>query len=239
MRTKDIYSGIAILTLLILLGLSHCNRKTIVVPDPYDYVTDTIRIDKEYEEQLYKQIAELKEENQVLREAPPKIVREYITPDPEYIDVEKIPDSIILYMRHLETRIAISDKFLKNYPEASKLINFNLNRDELSLGLLTIEGNTFEKTYPLYLDTYDYAWFDNKLHYYETSVKKPFISGNKRVSDLIAYIDYRFLDKTPKLELEYSINLNRFKLRTSTNYIFRENDPFEIQAGVGYRLFNN
>lgn len=210
-----------------------------MIPDPYNYVTDTIVIGKEYTEELEKQVAELKKENQVLREAPPKTIKEYITPDPEYIDVEKIPDSIILYIRDLETRIAISDKYLKNFPQAPKLISFNLDLNQLSLSLLTIEGNTFENTYPLYLETYDYMWYDNKLHYYETSRNNNLSTQKRRISDLIVYLDYRFLDKTPKLELEYSVNLNRFRLRTSTNYNFTEINPFEIQAGLGYRLFNN
>lgn len=238
MRTRDLYPLLVIITLVILLILSHCNRKPIIIPDPYNYITDTIYIGQEYVDKLEKEITELKKKNKVLREAPPKTVKEYLASDPIEVEVEKVPDSIILLIKDLETRLAVSDKYLKNFPEAYKLINFNLNQDELSLGLLNIEGNIFENSYPLYLSLYDYAWFDNKLHYYETSRRTP-TPSTSRLSDLILYVDYQFLSQEPKLELEYSLNLRAFRLRFSTNYTLREIQPFEIQAGLGYRLFNN
>jgi len=115
MQKRDLFYIVIIGVLALILILKGCGNKDNKVGDIYNYTTDTIYTNKKYQT-LFDKIKGLEEK---VTKTPPKQIIIYDTPDPKEVIVEKIPDSILVYIKRLEDsiRIAISDKYIKNYPQ--------------------------------------------------------------------------------------------------------------------------
>lgn len=80
-----------------------------------------------------------------------------------YQEVKLENGSVILYTDEF-TKLGISKNYLLLFPEADKLISFDLCKSELQLNLLDINGNIFRKDYTIDLDSYKYRYTtDNHL----------------------------------------------------------------------------
>lgn len=225
-----ILAGIIIILLIWLLVNS--NRKIpISVDNPYSYLPDTVYVDSDYS----KEIKELRDKVSDLAKTPPKVIYHYDKPNNTTTKIEKIPDSIILYIAELQKRLAISDQYLKNYPENDKLIDMQLFREKMDITTLSIDGSLTKKNYPLYLDEYEYYWVDNQLHHKKRD--KPFTYLDPdRWKQLYINAGYDSLFESPKIELEYSLTFKRFKLKAEAGGFIYKNPDFYTSATLGYRL---
>lgn len=239
---KDYTYLLFILVLLLVLVITQCsdNRGKKDVRN-YDYKTDTI-----YSSNKFKDLETMIEElGKKVKETPPREVVYYKTDNPKNVVIEKIPDSLILYIGDLKDslnkikseRVSISDKYIKNYPEAGKLINFTLNIDSLNLALLNIDGNIEELKYPLYLDKYNYYWSDDKLVYVDRKNKPDLLKDNTRWKNLYINVGYEFIYLKPTFDITYDIKLGRFKLGLESGLVYYDKDPlFFTKAKLGFRL---
>lgn len=236
MQKSSIFLLAIIGLLVLILMVERCGDK----PEPINenvyntYTTDTTHFNRAYRT-LLEEVKGLEER---LEETPPTEVRYYTTPNPEMVTIEKIPDSILVYIGELEERleIAISDKYIKNYPNADKLVDFQLTRDLFDITTLTIAGETKESRTPLYLDQYNYYWDNNTL--YHERREKPYTPPNQNVWNQL-YIEpgYDLLHQAPRLGLEYDVKMGRFKISTETYTLFHTNGTqLYGNAKLGYRL---
>lgn len=232
-KSTRFYLGVIGILVLIIM-LKDCSGKGgKIKEDPHTlYKTDTI-VHKKHYRTLVERIKGLEEE---LRNTPPRVINIHPNPDPKTITIEKIPDSILVYIEDLEQRIAISDKYLKNYPFSDKLIDFRLTKDHFGLSTLGIDGLTRERKYPLDLGRYDYYWDNNSLNHKEKD-ESSFEFGSLR--NLYINGGYDFFQGVPSLGLDYSFKFNRFKVSTDIYTLFHK--PGALLYGdvkLGYRLFN-
>ena len=203
----------------------------------YDYETEFRRLDKKYEKIIKGQ----KDLRTQLDTTPPSTITYYKTINPQNTVIEKIPDSLLLYVRDLENkndslRIAISDKYLKNFPTADKLIDFKLTRDTLNINTLTISGETRSQTYPMFFDTFDYYWDDNTLHHKKTD-KKPESKYDDKWKQVYLTVGLQYILYEYMAGLDYSVTFNRIKLQASINTTIQTNPNFYGDIKLGYRLF--
>lgn len=202
----------------------------------YEYVTDTIEVKSEYKGRYEKLLKQFEKEK--LTTTPPKKVIEYLPSKLEYIEIEKIPDSILVLVDSLKGeihRLVISDNYIKNFPENDKLITFSLTEKDLDITTVDIKGDIREKNYPLYLDRYEYIWLDNELkHNTRENQKKP---NKQPFSETYINAGYEFIGKVPTLSIEQDFNISRFKLGIDANVLLRQSDNIYLGAKLGYRLF--
>lgn len=224
--------------LVIILMVTNCNGdqdKDLKNTNVYNtYTTDTTFNKKAYQS-LVNRINDL---NKKWEATPPKQIIYYTTPDPKTVVIEKVPDSVLIYIGELEERIAISDKYLKNWPMADKLIDFKLDKNNFDITTLNIMGETKTQEFPLYLNEYDYYWDENTFNHIRRD--KPFIVESKgnRWNQLYIEGGYDFIHGSPILGLDYSLPIGRFKVSAQT-FILMAWDSNQLYgtAKLGYRLF--
>ena len=136
----------------------------------------------------------------------------------------------------LENLVKISDKYIKNYPTADKLIDFELNKNLLDITSLNIEGNTKRQKYPLDLNKFNYYWYNNTLNYEIRD--KPYVEPTKNIWNQL-YINGGFdlLNQAPKAGLDYSLRLKRFRIQTEASTLFLPTGAkLYGEVTLGYRL---
>lgn len=229
---RDTIFVIIIAILLISTFFRGCKQEDIENKPMYTYKTDTIYVKDTYQKRYEALLNKMdKLGSQV---TPPKTITYYQTLNPAGIVIEKIPDSMLVLIDSLNQRIAISDKYIKNFPKNDKLINMGLLQDSFNITTIDIEGKTKTQEYPLYLDKFGYQWYDNELHHYSIKPKKEF----KNVFNQF-YINggYDFLYKTPTIGAEYFILLNRFKVGANANITLQRETKSNLWVSLGYRIF--
>lgn len=215
----------------IIKGCKGDEKDKVINNNPYIYKTDTIKSTENFKELYDKMVKKLDEKSNV---TPTKTVIYYQTPNPKNISIEKIPDSLLVYIDSLKNKIAISDAYIKNFPKNDKLITMGLEKNNLNITTLDIEGKTKTQEYPLYLDKFGYQWYDNSLHHYEVKQRKDL----KNVfNQFYIYGGYNVISKTPNLGAEYFILLKRFKLGANANVTFEKQSMTNFGFTLGYRVF--
>lgn len=223
--------GIIIAILLIAVLINDCTGGDVIPKTPkvvYDYKTDTVYVDRGYETR-YKEIAK---ELEKWKTAPPKTIIKWKEPDLEDIIIEKVPDSIWVILKDQQERIAIQDNYIKLLPKNPKLVDISLTMDTLGLNLLNIDGRVSSYTYPIYLDTYDYKWLEGSLKYTRTSTKTS-KTNNNNFKNLYFNAGYDINTKSPLIDVEYYLNIGRFKVEANTG--LQINDV-NAKVKLGYRL---
>lgn len=235
MQNKDKYYIIAISVLAIMLIAKTCKgdlqkQSQSDVINNYNYKTDTLKLNETLQE-----IRDFKIMYKKYSSTPPKLVTYYNSTNPSNVSIQKIPDSLLVILDSLNKRLYISDKYIKNYPEASKLINFNLSKNNLDITTLNTDGTLFKKDYPLSFTEYKYAWYNNELHHIENKDKEPKIKN--RLNQFYMNGGYEPLMGKPLIGAEYFLILNRFKLEGNTNFTIDTEPQLRAELKLGYRLF--
>lgn len=235
-KNTNIYIVIIGLLLLVIILKDCTARRPVVIDNKYNYTTDTVYSKKQYED-MVKRIKGLEK---ILRETPPKKVVYYPVDNPGSTIIEKIPDSLLVYITDLtrendSLRVAISDKYIKNYPTASKLINFKLTLDNMDITTLDINGQLAEANYPLYLNQYEYYWVDNTLKHNEVPQKK--VKTPNQWNQLYFNGGYDFLNNKPLIGVDYYKTFYKFRLGAEANITVEPDPQLRTQLKLGYRLF--
>lgn len=167
-------------------------------------------------------------------EVPPSIITLYPLDvvNVPYKEVKTIKDTIRLY--NSEDSLDINKQYLLQYPEASKLLYFDLTSKELQLSLLDINGNIHKDDYCLDLYNYNYRLSNNKL----TSEKIGFF---KKIRPELSYT-IRPLINFHDLNLSLKLDTKNFTYRFGINsYYYPKlsgNDKFGITPlfNISYRF---
>lgn len=233
MQNKD-YFYIAIIGILaIVIMVNRCTEK----PKPekhYVYETEI-----KYSDEPFKKIEDrLKGLENKIKETPPTNITYYPSPNTETTIIEKIPDSLLVYISELEKQITISDNYIKQFPQADKLIDFTLGIDSLNLSLLGIGGNLRQESYPLYLTKYNYYWKDNKLYHKDREKQTTLTKKSNTWNQLYLTGGYEFLYKKPTIGLDYSVKIGRFRLSAEMDLYWVTRPEYLGSLKVGYRLLN-
>lgn len=152
MKMKQIFPYSLILILVILL-MRDC-RKEKSSYDPKSQKTETI----------YSQKPWIPSKPFEIIQNPKTLIWFYGIKDTSnikpYKEVKLEKDSVILYTDEF-TKLGINKNYLLLFPEADKLISFDLCNSELELNLLDINGKVFQKNYQIDLDSYKYRYTNN------------------------------------------------------------------------------
>lgn len=223
--------GIIILLVLYILIDKHLS-KPINIENPYTHLPDTVYVESDYKTEVQK----LKEAIDKLSNTPPKVIYHYEKPYDSITVIEKIPDSLLLYIGELQERIAISDQYIKNFPKNSKLVDFKLHMEDLNIGLLDIEGNLTKSQYSLFLTHYEYYWEDNQLKHRLRD--KPYkFKANDRWKQLFINAGYDYTSREFKTGIDYNLYfLDRFRVRTNFDVTIESNPEFYGTIDLGFRL---
>jgi len=163
-NTSVIWKGILIgLIGGILIGIILYSRFSKPLPPSKQFVykTDTV-----YEDVPYEVLKGFKDTTK------PKTITYYI-PQPflDSIKIKYLEDSLKFIISNLEGQVEIHANYLKQYPNAHKLISLDLIRHNFSLTTLNISGNTQTNTWPLDLDNFQYRYVNN--FFSEIELKNP------------------------------------------------------------------
>jgi hypothetical protein len=234
MRNVHIFYVLVITILLIVIGIKSCDKDNTKDLSDYKYKTDTVQIDKDYQSQYNKLMKEYSKMKR-MKETPPKTVKEYITKEIKG-NVVKVPDSIIVYIDSTKKKTSIADNYIKSFVDKDKLINFKLVKDSFNLSTIAIDGKTITREYPLFLEKYDYYWYDNTLHHLPT--KKKFSEKVKgKFNNMYINGGYDFMQKSPTIGAEYFIPLGKFKIGTDATLYIQQNPQINLNLKLGYRVF--
>lgn len=222
-KTLTPYLLFGIITLLIILMFKDCKGSLGKPETRYIYKTDSIFKDEYYAlKKLYDQ------------KTPPKTVTEYLPPIIIIDTIYTKGDNIIVKVKDEDT-LKVNKQFIANYPDARKLIEFKLKRDVLEMTTFDKDARIFKDEYPLYLDEYNYQYYDNTLHRENTSYPT---NNSVKWNQLFFNGGYSQSQKQPILGLEYNLSYRRFKLDVDTDISIEQNPNFSLQAKIGYRLFD-
>lgn len=238
MQKHNYFYLVIIGVLATMIMLKDCKgREPVQVDVKYQYETDTTWM-KEHYRKFTDRVKDLEAK---LEKTPPKEIRYYPTPNPDNVTIEKIPDSLLVFIRDLKNendslRVVISDKYIKNFPMADKLIDFRLTQDSLDITSLSIAGETRQQNYPLYLGLFEYYWEDNTLHHKKRD--NP-LTPSKGTPWNQLYIEggYGFFNEAAEIGLDYSKAFGKFRIRLNTNITLEKNPQLFGTAKLGYRLF--
>lgn len=196
----------------------------------YDYQTTFEKLDIQYRDRL----RELEKIIQKYNNAPPKVVREYITEKPTYI-VNNYTDSIITVVDTIKgDTVIIDNHFLTLYPDSPKLIELELSKGLFSLTTLDNQASIKELEWPMDYDNYTYIYSEGKFNYRKINNNK---NLKNQFNNLYMNFGYEIFNKRPYIGAEYNIPLgNRFRLDASINYIFTDDPVYTAPVGLGYRL---
>jgi len=230
-KTLTPYLLIALLILLSVIIFKNCkgdlvspndiNPKTI-----YKYKTDSIYKRKYYELLRLHNI-----------KTPPLIVERWLTPEKEIDSVNVIPGYLLVYIKGLQDSLKINQNFVVNYPKAPKLIDFTLKKDSLVITTFDNEARLFTNRYPLYLNNFNYQWYDNDLHRKETSY--PGINKTKlKWNQFYINSGYSLTQSKPLIGFEYNLTPGRFKFDLDADFTLEQNPNFIFKAKLGYLLFD-
>lgn len=231
---KDIFYIACIGVLAIALVYTYTGEPKINKVKDYVYKTDTIYSNQKFEE-VIKRLDKL--EKVQLEKTPPKEII-YYPNNPDSLDkviIEKIPDSLVVYISQLEKSLAIADNYIKNYPSADKLIDFQLSFDNLDISTVDIQGNKKKQDFPLYLDRYNYIWSENELNKY-TRKSKITLNNNDTWKKLYFYTGYDYIHSSPKFEMDYQVDFGRFRIKVDSDLLIQTNPELNGSIGLGYRL---
>jgi len=136
--------------------------------------------------------------------------------------------SIITNTVHDTLRIANS--FLLQYPEANKLISFELSKSRMVLQMLRIDGIPVANIYDLNLDNYQYRFSDNNM-------------TTKRIGQFHLYpslnYSYRILNNLHDLDLDLNIKTTNFIYKAGANTFYYpgwDKLGYDIKLSVQYNL---
>lgn len=198
----------------------------------YNYTTQVIKSDKDYDEEINKLLCEIED----LRNTPPKKVIKYKVKDSISI-IYQIPDSLVVYIEKLKDSIKIHKDYIRNYPRANKLITFELGKDNINLGLLSIDGNLTKQFYPLYLDQYNYIYEDNILKHFPKENKLTLTpKRNIDFTNLHLMFGYDFFIKDPYTSINYSLDMGRFRFNSELGLTINKSPSMAYKVLFGYRL---
>lgn len=150
-----------------------------------------------------------------------------------YKEVVIIKDTIRLYNNELD-KFDISSDFLLQYPEAPKLISFDLSKDYLELNLLDKSGSIIGKGYDLDLDNRDYLFVNNSL-------SSAIIRLNKQKTHnklgLVINYQYRPLPNFHDLNLDLNLETKKFIYTLGINgYCYPNNKGVTPVLRIAYKI---
>lgn len=132
-----------------------------------------------------------------------------------YNELVYLNDTMILFNNDLDS-LKISKWYLLQHPTEDKLISFKLDRSNLKLQLLQIDGNPVEKDYSLDLDRYKYIYVEKKL-----TQKKDF---HLQVRPSVMY-SYRVIHKLHDLDLSLNFKTTNFNYVVGLNgFVYPSSD---------------
>lgn len=203
-------------------------EETVQQAPSYDYKPDTV---------LVREVIKL--QPIVGNYTNPKEVKVYYN-DTSLIEISKIIpdlDNMRIRVARLQDTIDLYKAYLTQFPEASKIIDMTLSPDSLSMTLLPIDGlGIQEKTYPLFLPTFDYRFHKDSLYRVSTnrSLKIPPRHVLYRVQ---GGISFDFVPMAVSLDALYEYNW-RWGLIPfgELNFIPTKPEFSSIRAGIKYDI---
>jgi len=203
-------------------------RKPIIPPSDteYVYVTDTVWLDT---------VIVVSEPYYI--HTPPKTVIIYKTDSSSLDSLSLILKEKEIVIASLKDSISIHENYLKQFPSNPKILGMDLNKDSLSLGLLSISGQTQINSWPINLDRFDYRWVhgsDLSRHptqsppIKERSQTQYFMGGGVDLLKTSPYILGRIQKDWARIMLYGDIRLGLLEIETSG-----------IQIGINYEVWAN
>lgn len=233
MKNIERYIAIGLVILLFSLLLRECkinddkDKLITALRDEANLVTDSIKSDKPFE--LPEPLPITNKPNQYIEY--PKDTSSNNLP---YKEIEIIKDTIRLYNNELD-KFDIHSDFLLQYPEAPKLISFELSKDYLELSLLEKSGSIIGKGYTLDLQNRKYLYSENQLT--SEILKSSDKLFSKPTLCFMVNYQYRPLPSFHDLNLDFNIETKKFIYTLGINgYIYPNNKGITPKVSITYKI---
>lgn len=223
---KKIINGIVFFiagVIVALLGLRGCEG-TQNTKVEYVYETDSVLIPIPFEVHDTLRLT-----------APPRLVRIYIDTTPSNSVVECDKEIITLHDTISGYKDTLAHDFLTKFPRSQKLIELKLHRDSMNITLMDMKARVKTLTYPMDFNHYQYQFMSDSLRYEE--LEKPKISKTLiSNSGVYAGVGYEVLSKTPLVNLDYQIQMNRLQGLIQIASTLQTTPKLSVTAGVNYKI---
>lgn len=170
----------------------------------------------------------------------PKPYKVFLKPD---VEIRYLPDTTrnkydsillvgnsILLFNHTITNLAktdtltISKRYLQQFPANSKLISFDLTKDNLELQLLRINGMPIAERYTINTNNYKYRYSDGLM-----STKR---IRNFKILPELGY-SYRLINNLHDVDFDLNIKTTNFNYKAGANAFYY---PTWNKAGYDFKL---
>jgi hypothetical protein len=223
---KKIINGIVFFiagVIVALISIQGCERE-IEPKVEYVYKTDTLAIYKPF--MVHDTLRLI---------APPRFVRIYIDTTPSNSVVECDKEIITLHDTISGYKDTLAHDFLTKFTRSQKLIELKLSRDSMDITLMDMQARVKTLTYPMDFNHYKYQFLSDSLRYEE--LPKPKLSKTLLSnSGIYAGVGYEFLSKTPLVNLDYQIQMNRLQGMIQIASTLQTTPNLTLTAGVNYKI---
>lgn len=139
-------------------------------------------------------------------------------------------DLVLFTPNHVDS-VSLSKIYLNTLPFNPKLLHIDLTQNQLSLGLMDIEGNTRRDIYPLDLSNYRYQWSNNQLT--QKTIRRI------KFEPTIGY-QYRPLNNLHDMDLYLNLKTKGFNYKFGLNGFYypklHTNPSWDFVIGITYNL---
>lgn len=130
--------------------------------------------------------------------------------------------------------LKVSKNFINQFPHNSKLLNLELTRTQLNLGLLNISGIPQSYNYSIDLENYKYSYIENQL-----TAKK--LSTFKKISLYMdTYYQYRIFNNFHDIGLNLNLDTKSLKYKIGINGFYypklQKNPGWDLTVGISYKF---
>lgn len=197
------------------------------IEDVQNVKTDTI-----YSDNPYQKPEDLPISNK------PNDITIYPKPKPDTIYVKEVEikkDTIRLYYNETG-KLDINKDYLFQYPEAPKLLNFELSKDYMKFDLLDISGSIIGRGYSINTDYFNYVFNGNSLS--SKIISEPLENGFKNHFGISTSYSYRPLPNFHDIYLNLDFETKNFIYTVGVNgYLYPHNKGITPNLKITYKIW--
>jgi hypothetical protein len=173
---------------------------------------------------------------------PPAVNIKYIDPTKSYKTTQVIKnDSLLLIidsMRDEFTRISL--RYLKNNPEAWKILYGEFNSDTVSFDMVNLEGNTITDKYAVNFNRFKYQLVYNEgrpIFKASSPIQSDFNNKDPLSHEFYVAPGYMLLRKSPSVGLDYNAKWRNLRFRADGTISIETNPQLFFKVDAGYKIW--
>jgi len=229
--------NVLILVLCIMVGFFYFDRKAQdKVQREYwenpNFKTDSIKAYIDYDKMP---------KPEYVNYVPPAIVINYIDSTKRYSSIQVVKnDSLLLIIDSLRDELTtISLNYLKNNPQAWKLIYGEFDKDTFRIDMVNLKGFTVTQKYGVNYDRfkYQYLYANGTPQFRADRIPYKDKVKSSLTHSFFASGGYLLTQSAPTIGLDYNIGYRDFRFRADGSLLIQEQPQLFFKVDLGYKIW--